>query len=82
MGSSIADRRTCRWGFLSLTRRCKNVFQYILIDLICKGEGAGSLVELGANLIHSNMMRWKVATRPVILVYETLLDRTKSFAMR
>jgi hypothetical protein len=29
-----------------------------------------NLVELGANLIHLNMMRSKVPTRPVILVYE------------
>jgi hypothetical protein len=41
-----------------------------------------NLVELGANIIHLNMMRLKVATRHVILVYETLSDRTKAFAMR
>jgi hypothetical protein len=29
-----------------------------------------NLVELGANLIHLNMMRLKVPTRPVIRVYE------------
>jgi hypothetical protein len=29
-----------------------------------------NLIELGANLIHLNMMRSKVPTRPVILVYE------------
>jgi hypothetical protein len=29
-----------------------------------------NLVELGANLIHLNMMRSKVPTRPIILVYE------------
>jgi hypothetical protein len=29
-----------------------------------------NLIEVGANLIHSNMMRSKVPTRPAILVYE------------
>jgi hypothetical protein len=41
MGSSSAERRRCRCGFLSL-RGCKSVFQYILIDLICQGKGTGS----------------------------------------
>jgi hypothetical protein len=38
------------------------------------------VVELGANLIHLNMMRSKVATRPVILVDKTLPNQTKAFA--
>jgi hypothetical protein len=29
-------------GFSFLRRRCKSVFQYILIDHICQGKGAGS----------------------------------------
>jgi hypothetical protein len=29
MGSSCAERRRCRWGFLVLGRRCKSVFHYI-----------------------------------------------------
>jgi hypothetical protein len=41
-----------------------------------------NLIELGVNLIHLNMIRSKVATRLVILVYEKLSDRTKAFAMR
>jgi hypothetical protein len=41
-----------------------------------------NLIELRANLIHLNMMRSKVAARPVILVYKTLSDQTKAFSMR
>jgi hypothetical protein len=40
MGSSSVERGRCRWGFLSLRRRCKSDFQYLLIDLIFQGKDA------------------------------------------
>jgi hypothetical protein len=49
------ERRRISWGIMSCKRPRR---------ITC------NLVELGANLIHLNMMRPKVPKRPAILVYE------------
>jgi hypothetical protein len=66
---SHLPRERCRVTLGVVPRKCPRC-------VIC------NLIKLGANLIHLNMMRSNVATRPVILVYETLYSRTKTFAMR
>jgi hypothetical protein len=81
MGSSCADRRRCRWGFLALRRqKCFPVYinrSHFLSERrwVASGIVSGKWpmrvicnpVVLGANLIHMNMMRSNVATRLVIL---------------